>query len=103
MVFGILSHLLHPHPAIEPLKLSASIRAGFAASPVASFNAEFANELQDPAPASAIKVWLQNCLGSGATDPWNEPLKIDVAWWSGVTLLHRIKIIVLFDKLNALH
>ena len=84
MVFGTLSHLLHPHPAIEPLKLSTTIRAGFAGSPVASFNTDFANELQDPAPASTIKVWLENYLGCSATDRWNDPSKTDVAWWSGV-------------------
>ena len=84
MVFGVLSHLLHPHPAIEPLKLSAALRACFVASPVASLNAEFANELQDPAPASTIKVWFENYLGCSARDSWNDPSKTDVAWWSEV-------------------
>jgi acetyl esterase/lipase len=98
MVFGILSHILHPHKAIEPLKLSTSIRAGFAASPVASFNTEFSNELQDPAPASTIKVWLQNYLGSGATDPWNEPVKTDVEWWNGVDKVVKELLITIADN-----
>ena len=84
MVFGVLSHLLHPHPAIEPLKLSTTIRAGFAASPIGSFDTDFASDRQDPAPASTIKVWLENYLGRSVTDRWNDPSKTDVAWWSGV-------------------
>jgi len=106
MVFGVLSHLLHPHPAIEPLKLSAPIRAGFAASPVASFNTEsdgyIANELQDPAPASAIRVWLKNYLGSSATDRWNEPSKTDAVWWSGLdTVVKEILITIASNEMMA--
>ncbi|MCJ1388390.1 hypothetical protein MMC18_001237 [Xylographa bjoerkii] len=84
MVFGILAHLLHPHPAIKPLQLSTTIRAAFAASPVSSFRTKFDNERQDPAPERTIKVWLENYLGSSATDRWNDPSQTDVAWWSGV-------------------
>ncbi|MCJ1437904.1 hypothetical protein MMC27_007291 [Xylographa pallens] len=84
MVLGTLSHLLHPHPAIEPVKLSTPIRAAFAVSPIASFDTNYATDLQDPAPASTIKVWLANYLGNSATDRWNDPSKTDVAWWRGV-------------------
>ena len=98
MVFGIFSHLLHPHPAIRPLKLSAPIRAAFAASPVASFNTEFSNELQDPAPVSTIKVWMRNYLGPGAADRWNEPVKTDVAWWNGMDKVVKEVLITIADN-----
>ena len=84
MVFGVLSHLLHPHPAIEPLRLSTTLRASFAVSPIASFDTNYTSDRQDPAPASTIKVWLRNYLGGSTTDRWNDPSKTDVAWWSEV-------------------
>lgn len=98
MVFGVLSHILHPHKAIEPLRLSSSIRAGFAASPVASLETEFLNELQDPAPSRAIKLWLQNYLGPGEPDPWNEPVKTDVEWWTGVDKVVKELLITIADN-----
>ncbi|MCJ1400964.1 hypothetical protein MMC11_004175 [Xylographa trunciseda] len=102
MVFGLLSHLLHPHPAIKPLKLTTPIRAAFAGSPVASFNTDWASDLQDPAPASTVKAWLVNYLGRSATDRWNDPSKTDVAWWSGVdTVVRQILITIAAKEMMA--
>ncbi|MCJ1281490.1 hypothetical protein MMC26_000810 [Xylographa opegraphella] len=84
MVLGVLSHLLHPHPAIRPLPLPAPLRAAFAVSPIASFATDYPSDRQDPAPARTIRLWLGNYLGGGATDRWNDPSQTDTAWWRAV-------------------
>ncbi|KAK9384234.1 Alpha/Beta hydrolase protein [Lipomyces mesembrius] len=89
MVFSVLSHILHPHPSITPMKLSAPLRAAFVSSPVVrfSFTAERfrLNEIFEPAPVSTLKEWIANYLGTSGKDGWNEPGQNDVEWWKGLT------------------
>ncbi|KAK9349899.1 Alpha/Beta hydrolase protein [Lipomyces doorenjongii] len=89
MVFSVLSHILHPHPSITPIKLSTPLRAVFVSSPVVrfGFTAERfrLNEIFEPAPVSTLKEWIANYLGTSGKDGWNEPGQNDVEWWKGLT------------------
>jgi len=85
LIFGVLSHLMHPHPSIQPLKLAEPLRGALLSSPVCALNTDNpkfrTQEVQDPASAGTIRVWLKNLLGSSKPDAWNEPLNADVSWW----------------------
>ncbi|KAK9482652.1 Alpha/Beta hydrolase protein [Lipomyces starkeyi] len=89
MVFSVLSHILHPHPSITPIKLSTPLQAAFVSSPVVrfGFTAErfHLNEIFEPAPVSTLKEWIANYLGTSGKDRWNEPGQNDVEWWKGLT------------------
>jgi acetyl esterase/lipase len=88
LIIGILSHLMHPHPEIEPLQLPEPLKAAMASSPVCLLNTEnplfVSQEAQDPASAATIKTWISNYLGSRETDAWNEPLRNNASWWSSL-------------------
>ena len=89
LVFGILSHILHPHPSIAPIKLSTPLRAAFVSSPVVKFGFTAErfrlNEIFEPSPVSTLKEWITNFLGTSGTDSWNEPGQNDAEWWKGLT------------------
>jgi len=86
LIFGVLAHLMHPHPSIQPLKLAKPLRGALLSSPVCVLNTDNprfrTHEVQDPASAETIRVWLKNLLGSAKPDAWNEPLNADVSWWN---------------------
>lgn len=85
LVLGVLSHLMHPHPSIRPLKLSGPLKAAISCSPITVMNVDNnmfrAQEAQDPASATTIKLWLRNLLGVQNPDPWVEPLRNPAEWW----------------------
>ncbi|KAK9235890.1 Alpha/Beta hydrolase protein [Lipomyces kononenkoae] len=106
LVFGVLSHILHPHPSITPLQLSTPLRAAFVSSPVArlTFTAERfrLNEIFEPSPVSTLKEWVANFLGTSEKDGWNEPWQNDVEWWNGLTdVVKGILITVATDEVMA--
>ena len=88
MIFGLLSHLLHSHPGIEPLKLSKPLKTAVLSSPVTSLNTKGqryrTHEGQDPASAKTIQIWFGNLLEAASPDEWNEPLSNDTDWWLGL-------------------
>ncbi|KAK9491218.1 Alpha/Beta hydrolase protein [Lipomyces doorenjongii] len=106
MVFSVLSHILHPHPSITPIKLSTPLRAVFVSSPVVrfGFTAERfrLNEIFEPAPVSTLKEWIANYLGTSGKDGWNEPGQNDVEWWKGLTdVVKEILITIATDEVMA--
>lgn len=88
MVLGVLSHLMHPHPEIEKLELSAPLRGGMVSSPVCVLNTgneRFrTQEGQDPASAATIQIWINNILGSRIPDAYNQPLTNAPSWWAAL-------------------
>ena len=106
LIFGVLSHLMRPHPSINPLKLSESLKAALICSPVTVIRSKSesfrTHEAQDPASAETIKVWLSNLLGPNKTDAWNEPLGNDAQWWAGLDgVVHDILITVASNEMMA--
>lgn len=88
LILGILSHLMHPHPDIEPLRVPTPLKAAMASSPVCVLNTTnplfLSQEAQDPASASTIRNWMTTYLGSRQPDEWNEPLRNRPDWWSSL-------------------
>lgn len=88
LVFGVLSHLMHPHPQIPALWLGGRLMCAVICSPVTVLNTENerfrTHETQDPASAETIRVWLGNMLGTSKPDNWSEPLNADPKWWGGL-------------------
>lgn len=88
MILGILSHLIHPNPAIKPLDLSMPLKGAVICSPVTVLNTKHeryrTHEGQDPASGETIRIWLNNMLGPSQPDAWNQPLTNDSSWWTNL-------------------
>ena len=90
LCLGILSHLLHPHPEIPPLRIEGDGKLGAAIllSPWVSFRTDWPsgqyNAKKDVVSMRAIDLWRASFLGGKARDEYNEPLAAEEGWWKGV-------------------
>ena len=86
LVFGLLQHVLRPHPEIEPVSLQSPLRAAFTASPWLDFDMSSdrfkGNEAYDAASVQTLKTWARHYVGTSKTDEWREPAKSQN--WSGL-------------------
>ncbi|KIW03662.1 uncharacterized protein PV09_04984 [Verruconis gallopava] len=94
LILGLLSHLLHPHPAIPAVDLKGDkLRGAVLLSPWVSFdtrhpsyttNAE--SDLFDEVP---LNTWARAFLGASMRrgilmgDSYSEPLIAEPGWWGG--------------------
>lgn len=87
---GVLSHLLHPHPEIEPLEFEngAKLRAAILLSPWASFRHDWTsgkeNASKDLVSDYVGDMWRKSFLGGKKRDGYNEPLAAVEGWWQGL-------------------
>lgn len=87
---GVLSHLLHPHPEIAPLKFEngAKLRAAILLSPWASFSRDWpsikGNANKDLVSGYIGDLWRESFLGGRERDAYNEPLAAEDGWWRGL-------------------
>lgn len=85
LALGVLSHVTHKHPEIEPLELPEPFRAAVLASPWVDFDNrgqsyhKYAE--RDPMTTSTLKRWSADYLGGAKKDYYNEPGKAPVEWW----------------------
>ena len=93
LCLGILSHILHPHPLIPPLKLSEgkSLAAVILMCPWVSFDMKRwasvrRNALKDCLSIPMNDDWSASFLGGAPIDAYNEPLCLsaDDPWWQGL-------------------
>lgn len=90
LTLGVLSHLLHPHPEIEPLTLApgAALRAAILLAPWASFRHDWpsitTNARKDMVSVRAGDLWAASYLGGRERDAYNEPLSAGDGWWRGL-------------------
>ncbi|KAK4695550.1 hypothetical protein P7C71_g2233, partial [Lecanoromycetidae sp. Uapishka_2] len=88
LAIGVLSHLMHPHPEIEPLRLETNLGAAILLAPWASFRTDWPsttyNANKDIVSARAGDKWSQSFLGGKEKDAYNEPLSADPGWWRGL-------------------
>lgn len=93
LAVGIISHILHPHPEIDPLRLDDGkrLRAAILLAPWASFDLDWPsmtrNARKDFLSPSVTASWSASFLGDPAMrnrDPYNEPLAAEQAWWAGL-------------------
>lgn len=85
---GIASHLLHPHPSIAPLQLSAPL-AGLAlispwVTPRTTAASVTRNASRDAVDKASLDKWGAYGLGSAAIDQYNAPVTASPPWWVGV-------------------
>jgi acetyl esterase/lipase len=92
LTLGVLSHLAHPHPEIQPLVLPSKINAALLISPWASLTqthtpAFVTNAERDMFDERALKRWSAAFLGSTspfAGDFYSEPILAAPDWWTPV-------------------
>ena len=86
LALGVLSHILHPHPELPPLSLSAPLKGGILLAPWASFRTDWPsvkeNAQKDIVTAYIGDTWSASFLGTSIKDNYNEPIRTDVKWWS---------------------
>ena len=92
LALGLLSHLVHPHPQIQPLRLPGRIGAAMLISPWASLTqthtpAFTENRERDMFDARTLTRWSTAFLGSTsafAGDYYSEPVLASAEWWAPV-------------------
>ena len=87
LVLSVLSHILHPHPAIESCSITGQLRAALLVSPWISFQeapSNARNEYKDITDFSITKYWGEIYLGTAKPDEYNQPLTAPESWWKGL-------------------
>ncbi|KAJ5915675.1 hypothetical protein N7466_011608 [Penicillium verhagenii] len=103
LAMATLLHISHPHPEIEPLKLSTPLAGVFGFAPWVSFSADWPsmteNAYKDIVTVSALDKWSDMYLAGkkGESDNWSEPSKAPVEWWADA-MTERILILAGSDE-----
>ncbi|KAI5306465.1 hypothetical protein KEM56_000780 [Ascosphaera pollenicola] len=88
MCLAILSHMNHPHPAIEPLELAEPLAAVFLIAPWVSFDltkpSMTTNLKKDFVTPTCLKVWSDAFLDGKESDNYSEAIKAPAKWWEGI-------------------
>ena len=88
LLLGVLSHISHPHPAIEPLHLSGSLKAAIMMSPWTNLHCvgqSYQNNWKhDPVSPATISTWATTYLEGAGEDNYNNPTKAPSSWWKNV-------------------
>jgi len=87
-VLGVISHILHPHPDINPLSLSSLLKVAVIFSPWVYLEMKVSsvleNRLQDPVSPETMRGWTQDYLGTAPLDNYNQPIIALLEWWHGI-------------------
>ena len=85
LALAVLSHLLHPHPSIEPIRLSEPLGATILISPWVKFDTNARsfsqNALKDVVSPAALHRWAANFLDSAPSDPYSQPVLGPSDWF----------------------
>jgi len=74
LVLGVISHILHPHPEINPLSLSSLLKVAVIFSHWVNLEMKVSsNRLQDPVSPETTRGWTQDYLGTVPLDNYNQP------------------------------
>ncbi|PGH14584.1 hypothetical protein AJ79_02919 [Helicocarpus griseus UAMH5409] len=88
LVLGVLSHVSHPHKAIEPLEISEPFAGAIPISPWVSFSQDYAsfkeNQYKDILTPAILKRWAEYYIAGKETDNFLEPLRAPAEWWAGL-------------------
>lgn len=92
LILGVLSHMLHPHAAIAPLRMSEPLAGAVLHSPVVQFDFSSErfrdNQIYEPSSTFTLNNWIGGYLASPEdSDNWSEPLHSDSGWWKGMDRL----------------
>ncbi|KAG5293032.1 alpha/beta hydrolase fold protein [Histoplasma ohiense] len=82
---GVLSHISHPHKAIQPLELSEPLAGALPISPWVSFSLDYPsveeNKNKDILAPSALARWSSLYAAGSEPDNYMEPLRAPADWW----------------------
>lgn len=85
LTLGILSHISHPHKAIEPLELSEPLAGALTISPWVSFSLDYPsveeNKNKDMLTTSILERWQSLYVAGSERDNYTEPLHAPADWW----------------------
>ncbi|KAJ4345639.1 uncharacterized protein N0V89_011773 [Didymosphaeria variabile] len=97
IALALVSHLLHPHPEVEEIKLKAPLGGVLLYSPSVSHSLDWdsmsRNAERDMLPACKVPVWAAVYIGKTdslqtstvglrlETDAYSEPCVADASWW----------------------
>lgn len=88
LAVGVLSHMMHPHPEIEPLTLETNLGAAILLAPWASFRTDWpsvtSNANKDVVSSTSANIWSETFLAGTKLDGYNEPLSAEEGWWKGL-------------------
>ncbi|KAJ5658579.1 uncharacterized protein N7484_002228 [Penicillium longicatenatum] len=102
LAMATLLHISHPHPEIEPLKLSAPLAGVFGFAPWVNFSSEWPsmteNAYKDICTVPGLKKWSDMYLDGKEGDYWSEPSKAPVEWWAD-SMTERILILAGGDEI----
>ncbi|OKL61993.1 hypothetical protein UA08_02543 [Talaromyces atroroseus] len=94
LVLAVLSHIAHPHPEIEPLKLAAGEEIGGATllSPWSSLETTFppleTEPLGDLIHPGCARPWAGSYLADRERDNYTDPRLAPIGWWHDVPIKH---------------
>ncbi|CRG91329.1 DNA-directed RNA polymerase subunit beta'' [Talaromyces islandicus] len=106
LVLGVLSHLAHPHPEIEPLKLAMGEEIGAATliSPWTSMETTFPPQETEPLGdlihPNCAKFWATGYLAGRPRDNYTDARLAPVEWWNNVPVK---KVLVTAGGYELLH
>jgi acetyl esterase/lipase len=93
LVLGVLSHLAHPHPEIDPLKLGTAgeeIGGATVISPWTSMETTFPPQETEPLGdlihPNCAKFWATGYLAGRARDNYTDARLAPVEWWNNVPI-----------------
>lgn len=102
LAMATLLHLSHPHPAIDPLQLSAPLAGVFGFAPWINFSADWpsmsTNAYKDLITPDSLVRWASAYLDGKKSDAWSEPDKAPAEWWKNPKT-ERILILVGGDEI----
>ena len=85
LVLGLLSHLLHPHRSIPPLKLPKPLLGAALISPWGDFSTTALSyqrkEFKDSIDASVLRKRSAYFMRDADTDYYNQPFCAPASWW----------------------
>jgi acetyl esterase/lipase len=88
LVMSVMSHLLHPHAGVNPIKLTGPLKAAAIFSPWVNLemtgSSVLQNQNQDPVSPGVMRGWARDYLGSAPFDYYNQPLLAPPEWWRGM-------------------
>ncbi|KAI1354787.1 alpha/beta-hydrolase [Xylaria sp. FL0043] len=96
---GVVSHLLHPHPSIEPLTLSSPLAGLALVSPwtgptVTGAESAKRNAHRDVVNKAILEKWGAYAVGSATQDEYNAPLTANENWWSGILMIVKAILVI---------
>lgn len=101
LAMATLLHISHPHPEIEPLKLSTPLAGVFGFAPWINFSTEWPSMTENAYKDICTVPWLKRhsnmYLGGKEGDSWSEPSKAPVEWWAD-SMTERILILAGGDE-----